>query len=106
MSAETHALIHDLPGEEYVREGFADLAAHRESVAALLIEIAAPRLRLAGLSVPEIPARTVDAEIRLYRLLGQEFGNEAHSQYNALLRRVASLASALEMRSSSPPSNP
>ena len=104
MTAATRTLLENLPGEEFVEPGVADLAAGRESVAALLLEIAAPRLRDAGLPIPKLGPQTLDAEIRLYRLLGAEFGNGAHSQYNALLRRITSLASALEMRQSSPKS--
>jgi hypothetical protein len=87
-----------LPGAEFVTEGLKDLAERRITVPALLMEIAAPRLRRAGIPVPEIPAQLLDAEIRLYRLLGAEHGVDAYSQYNALLRRLVSLSRAAEGR--------
>ena len=42
----------DLPGYELVSEGLDDLAAGRESVSALLVAMAAPRLRALGIDVP------------------------------------------------------
>jgi hypothetical protein len=87
-----------LPGAEFVVEGLKDLAERRISVPALLLEIAAPRLRGAGIPIPEIPPQRLDAEIRLYRLLGAEHGSNAYSQYNALLRRLVSLSRAAEGR--------
>jgi hypothetical protein len=96
MSAATSASWAHLPGGEYLAEGLADLAADRESVAALLLAIAAQRLRTAGLPLPAIPRS--DPELRLYRLLRSAHGDDAHSQYNAHLRRLSSLCSALERR--------
>jgi hypothetical protein len=40
----------DLPGHEFVREGLADLEAGRKSESALLVAMAAPRLRRLGSS--------------------------------------------------------
>jgi hypothetical protein len=87
-----------LPGAEFVTEGLKDIAERRVSVPALLLEIAAPRLRGVGIPVPEFLPQPFDAEIRLYRLLGAEHGSEAYSQYNALLRRLVSLSRAAEGR--------
>lgn len=85
-----------LPGEDLVRQGIADLAAGKETRAALLVSIGAPRLRGAGLDI----SRTVpEADHRLYLLLAQEFGDDAHSQYNALIRRLVSFEQALECAS-------
>ena len=91
MNAASHA---QLPGAEYLAEGFADLACGRESVASLLLTIAAGRLAAAGLSVPATPVR--EPELRLYRLLRELHGDDAHGQYNAHLRRLSSLCHALE----------
>ena len=44
----------DLPGSELVEQGLADLAAGRETEAALLLEIAAPRLRRVGVGVDPV----------------------------------------------------
>lgn len=48
-------LLSRLPGSELIREGLDDAYAGVESVNALLVEIAAPRLREFGMSVPEFP---------------------------------------------------
>jgi hypothetical protein len=95
LSAEAALLAH-LPGGDLIVQGLADARAGLETVNALLVEIAAPRLRRSGLNVPKFPAQAVDAEIRLYRLLGREFGCDAYGQYNSLLRRLSSLNRALE----------
>jgi hypothetical protein len=82
-----------LPGGDLVEKGLRDLERRRETVEALLVSIAAPRLREAGLPV----ARALpDAEHRLYESLAQSDPDSAHSRYNALLRRLTSFESALE----------
>jgi hypothetical protein len=91
----------NLPGAELVNEGLSDLRAGRETEAALLVVIAAPRLRALGLDVPAID-RTFSAsegespEHRLYLRLAADQGRAAHSRYNALLGRIASFARAAE----------
>jgi hypothetical protein len=84
-----------LPGGDLVVEGLADLAAgRRDTASALLVAIAAPRLRRLGLPVPEdLPGQ---GELRLYDLLHEEAPEGAYGRYNALLRQIASFASALE----------
>ena len=82
----------DLPGGDLVAEGLADLGAGRETAAALLVSIGAPRLRRGGLKVPEPLA---DAEHRLYALISREGSDAAHSRYNALIRRLVSFERAL-----------
>ncbi|MFI5004479.1 MAG: hypothetical protein ACHQE6_05635 [Solirubrobacterales bacterium] len=88
---------HDLPGHELVSEGLADLAAGRESESALLVAMAAPRLRALGFDVPrgggERPSH------RLYELLS-DTGRGAHSRHNALVARMVSFAHAAEHASS------
>lgn len=76
-------------------EGLADLAAGRwDTIPALLVAIAAPRLRRLGLPVSdELPDH---AEHRLFHLLQTEAPKGAYSRYNAWLRRLDSFASALE----------
>lgn len=87
----------DLPGHELVSEGLEDLAAGRESESALLLAMAAPRLRALGVDVPagggEQPSH------RLYELLA-ETDEGPHSRYNALVARVVSFARAAEHASS------
>lgn len=80
-----------IPGETLVAEGIADLRAARETEAALLVSIGAPRLRRLGL---DVPAPLSDPEHRLYERLAQSAGNAAHSRYNALLRRLVSFERA------------
>jgi hypothetical protein len=90
----------ELPGADLVRDGLADLCAGRESENALLVEIAAPRLRALGYEVPRArtdgDAGVESAEHRLYGYLARHSGGSVHSQYNALLARIASYARAAE----------
>ena len=76
-----------LPGADKVEQRLTDLAAHLESVASLLVSIGAPRLRTLG---HYVPTPIVDAALRLYALLTGSQGDDAHSQFNALVRRVVS----------------
>jgi len=82
-----------LPGADLIREGLRDLERGVESVPALLVLVGAPRLRRIGLDVPD----TEDfPEDRLYALLAATHGDAAHSQYNALIRRLVSFERAAE----------
>lgn len=74
-------------------EGLADLAAGRESESALLVAMAAPRLRMLGIEVPDGPWERPSH--RLYELLSETDAG-AHSRYNALVARVVSFARAAE----------
>ena len=87
---------HSLPGFELVERGLADLASAVESEEALLVSIAAPRLRWLG-----IPVTTPfpGPEHRLYELLREKNPDDAHSRYNALLRRLVSFERAAECAS-------
>lgn len=85
-----------LPGSELILEGLGDAFAGLETPNALLVEIAAPRLEELGIRLPKFPAEALDAEIRLCRLLGREFGADAYGQYNSLLRRLMSFIHAME----------
>lgn len=82
-----------LPGEDLIRRGLVDLTGGKVTPEALLVSIGAYRLRRAGL---DVPAALPDADHRLYRILAEEFGNDAHSKYNGLLRRLISYEQALE----------
>ncbi|HSH74296.1 MAG TPA: hypothetical protein VLA09_01215 [Longimicrobiales bacterium] len=84
-----------LPGAEMLDRGLRDAAAEVESVEALLIAIAEPRLRREGVPVPrmELP----DPEMRCYRLLEAEHGELAHARYNALRHEVTSFADACHL---------
>lgn len=89
-----------LPEAELIAQGCADLRADRETVAALVVAIAAGRLRAAGCAVPPVPPALYEpsAEERLYDLLEREQGAGAYSRYNALLRSLASHCHAREAR--------
>ena len=83
-----------LPGEDLIEAGIEDLRAGRETVAALLVAIGAPRLRRIGLHLPaNLPATP---EHRLYDLLAQDDEDSAHSRYNSLIRRLVSYERAAE----------
>jgi hypothetical protein len=84
----------DLPGHEIVSEGLSDLAAGRESESALLVAMAAPRLRTLGFEVPA--GGDTNPAHRLYELLAADTGRGAHSRYNALVARMVSFARAAE----------
>ena len=91
----------DLPGHELVSAGLADLAAGRESEAALIVAMAAPRLRALGYIVPPHPPSWCERPShRLYELLA-EGGGDPHSRYNALIRRMVRFAHAAEREASS-----
>ena len=97
--------IDDLPGADLIQRGLDDVAAGNETVEALLVEIAAPRLRQLGLRVPDAFSGG-DAEIRLYARLGQNGALDPYGAYNALLRRLSSFVRALEHRRSAPRPSP
>jgi len=86
--------IEALPGGDLILEGLRDLAAGRETAAALLVAVGAPRLRHAGLQIPSIPFDQV--EHRLFNLLARAHADSAHSRYNALIRRLVSFERACE----------
>jgi hypothetical protein len=84
-----------LPGHDLVEAGIIDLRRGIPSKQALLVSIAATRLRDAGLDLPD-PIES--AEIRLYELLRDEYGDDAHGRFNSLVRRLVSYERALEGR--------
>jgi hypothetical protein len=82
-----------LPGHELVLRGLEDLVAGIESDEALLVSIGAPRLRQAGIDVPQ----PLDSpEHRLSERLAAEDADAAHSRYNALVRRLVSFERAAD----------
>jgi hypothetical protein len=83
----------DLPGNELVRDGLADLMAGRESESALLVAMAAPRLRRLGF---EVPAYEGEPSHRLYEVISADTHQGAHSRYNALVARMVSFTRAAE----------
>lgn len=88
-----------LPGADLIEQGLRDICASRESEAALLVEIGAPRLRRLGLDVPASLTHTdatVRPQHRLYALLARSNPSSAHSRYNALIRTLVSFERAGE----------
>jgi hypothetical protein len=83
-----------LPGADLVLKGLRDLDDGTDSVEALLVQIAASKLRSHGLSVPA-SASHVAPEHRLYARLEEMYGQAAHSRHNALVRRLVSFERAL-----------
>lgn len=84
-----------LPGHELVLKGLEDLARGIESQEALLVSIGEPRLRQAGIEVPDPIA---SPEHRLYGLLAAEDSDSAHGRYNGLVRRLVSFERAADAR--------
>ncbi len=83
-----------LPGADLIEAGLIDLREGRETVAALLVAIGAPRLKNIGLDLPnELPD---NPEHRLYALLAKDDSDSAHSRYNAYIRRLVSYEEAAE----------
>jgi hypothetical protein len=74
------------------------------SAPALLVAIGAPRLRELGIDVPS--PFVAKPEHALYALLAESAGNAAHSQYNALIRRLVSFERALACASRGRPRGP
>ena len=82
-----------LPANNLIVKGIEDLHHKRETVAALLVAIGAPKLRSLGLEVPDdLPA---NPEHRLYDLLSVTEPDSAHSRYNALIRKLVSFERAI-----------
>jgi hypothetical protein len=85
-----------LPGADLVVAGLADLAQVRESDCALLVLIAAARLRRLNIRVPENRNTRQPYEHQLYARLDERLGAAAHSHYHSLVRRIVSYARCLE----------
>jgi hypothetical protein len=83
-----------LPGEDLIEAGVRDLREQRETVAALLVAIGAPRLRQLQVQLPDVLPG--DPERRLYELLARDEPDSAHSRYNALIRKLVSYERAAE----------
>jgi len=82
-----------LPAEDLIVTGIKDLQSKRETIAALLVAIGAPKLRSLGVDVPDnLPS---NPEHRLYDLLSATGIDSAHSKYNALIRRLVSFERAV-----------
>jgi len=85
-----------LPGGEILTKGLKDLQQGARSIEALLVLIAAPRLTLSGIQVPQASSSSELLEHELFRRLSVEHGPEAYRHYRSLLRRLVSLENGLE----------
>jgi hypothetical protein len=83
----------ELPAQDLVEAGLADLGRGAESVEALLISIASRRLCALGV---QVDSPTPDADRRLYEWLAADEPDGAHARYNALVRRLVSYERAAE----------
>ena len=86
----------DLPGADLVAKGIDDLRCGELTVEALLVAVGAPRLRSIGLEIPAIPALSESPELALYAAICAGEAGDAHSRYNALIRRLVSFERAME----------
>ena len=86
--------MYALPANELISTGIQDLQNERETIAALLVAIGAPKLRSLGLNLP--PTLPPNPEHRLYDLLALDGSDSAHSRYNALIRKLVSFQRAME----------
>ena len=88
--------IDDVTADDLISAGIRDLHDRRETMAALLVSIGAPKLRSLGMQIPDIPPTfATSPEHRLYDLLAADSADAAHSKYNALIRRLVSFERAL-----------
>jgi hypothetical protein len=85
--------MNSFPANDLITAGIEDLQDRRETIAALLVAIGAPKLRSLGLELPEnLPS---NPEHRLYDLLSATEPDSAHSKYNALIRKLVSFERAI-----------
>ena len=84
-----------LPAAELIEAGLRSYRDGEATVGSLLVAVGLPRLRSLGLTLPTQPTLSAKPELELYRLLAARHGRGAHSQYNALIRRLVSFERAL-----------
>lgn len=86
----------ELPGADLIYPGIAELARGEGSAEASLVAIGSPRLRRLGFRLPENAKLPAHPDLLMYRPLCERYGKAAHSQYNALIRRLVSFERAAE----------
>ena len=87
-------LSSNLPGAELIEAGMASLERGELTTEALLVALAAARLRALGLNVPQAADDVSAPNLALYAAVRDGGGD--HFDYNALLRRLSSFADAAE----------
>ena len=90
-----------LPGTDLVASGIGALQRGERTVEALLVCVGRTRMRMAGLEIPSPPPLAQAPEIELYLAIAAEHPEDAHSRYNALIRRLVSFERALEAAATS-----
>ena len=86
--------MQNFPGYELIEQGLKDISQNKSSIYSALLFSAKTRLGSLGVAVGGIaPA---DPSMELYRLLDIEFGDGAHSKFNALNRRLISFMKSME----------
>lgn len=88
----------DLPGAELIRSGMRDIVEKRETIASELVKIGSPRLWECGLTINVSKEDALVADRRLYSLLGDLHGLDAHARFNSLIRELVSFERSLEHR--------
>lgn len=86
----------DLPGAELIRSGMRNIVENRETIASELVKIGSPRLRECGLTINVSKEDALVADRRLYSLLGDLHGLDAHARFNSLIRELVSFERSLE----------
>ncbi len=88
----------DLPGADLIRSGMRDIVEKRETIASEVVKIGSPRLRECGLTINVSKEDALVADRRLYSLLGDLHGLDAHARFNSLIRELVSFERSLEHR--------
>lgn len=84
-----------LPGGNLVEKGLKDLGEGIDSEEALLVSLAAPRLRGLGIDLPRLASVQRPYEHALFTRIEERAPSGAHAAYNALIGRIVSFAQAL-----------
>jgi hypothetical protein len=86
------------PGGDLVSKGLNDLGKGQLSIEALLVLVASPRLTALGFEVSKPRDAPKSPEHALYEMLESIHDRGAHSEYNALIRRIVSFAQSYEQQ--------
>ena len=86
-----------IPGSELVITGLKDIELGKETLSSLLVHSASIALYRVGVLDTKLSG-PIDADLRLYRLLLDQYGDGAHSKYNAYRRRLLSFLRYMRAR--------
>ena len=84
----------NLPGADLIEAGIAALDRGERTIEALLVALAAERLREIGLTIPQAADYITAPNLALYAAVRHAGGD--HFEYNALLGRLSSFADTAE----------